>query len=141
MAKFKEGDLICPRQGKSLQKKIKGVLKNAYVFTDDTVLLFADEEGWEICMMPASPPTSEGGSRAEQFIKDFTRNCSNELVGYKDGDEIIAYNPWLSPVQALRAVEIAREEIYEWLEKNAEDYSEYPLSLMDDLKYAIAKGK
>lgn len=58
-------------------------------------------------------------SKAEKFISDCTRNCSNEYwdVG---GDN---YSPWLTPDQARRAVEIAREEMidkfYDWLRNNA----------------------
>ena len=50
-------------------------------------------------------------SRAEKFIEEHTRNCSN-LV-YKDtinGKEFNTYNEWLTPDQARSAVEIAREE-------------------------------
>ena len=50
-------------------------------------------------------------SKAEKFIEDYTRSCSN-LV-YKDtinGKEFNTYSKWLTPDQALRAVEIAREE-------------------------------
>lgn len=51
-------------------------------------------------------------SRAEKFINDCTRNCSNELIAVesKDGKEVISYHEWLTPDQARRAVEIAREE-------------------------------
>ena len=42
-------------------------------------------------------------TKAEQFIIDCTRTCSNELT---DG----SYAEWLTPSQALRAVEIALEE-------------------------------
>ena len=65
-------------------------------------------------------------SKAEKFIQDCTRNCSN-LV-YKDtinGKEFNTYNEWLTPDQALRAVEIAREEIYEWLNKKLPTYMDY----------------
>ena len=62
-------------------------------------------------------------SKTEKFISDCTRNCSN-LV-YKDtinGKEFNTYNEWLSPDQALRAVEIAREEtikeVCEWLDNH-----------------------
>ena len=41
-------------------------------------------------------------SKAEKFISDYTSKCSNE-----DG---FGYVPWLTPDQAKRAVEIAREE-------------------------------
>ena len=56
-------------------------------------------------------------SKAEKFIQDCTRNCSNELIAVESraGKEVISYHEWLTPDQALRAVEIAREEIYEWL--------------------------
>lgn len=49
-------------------------------------------------------------SRAEKFIQDYTRNCSNEL-SWGDVDELDKeYAPWLTPDQARTAVEIAREE-------------------------------
>ena len=48
-------------------------------------------------------------SRAEKFIQEYTRNCSNELDGiYVEGE--VYYSPWLTPDQARRAVEITREE-------------------------------
>lgn len=51
-------------------------------------------------------------SKAEKFIKDCTRGCSNELVlpDLEWNNTHKEYNPWLTPDQALRAVEIAREE-------------------------------
>ena len=53
-------------------------------------------------------------SRAEKFIEDCTRNCSNE---YWDAEG--SYHPWLSIDEARKAVEIAREEILqnvaEWI--------------------------
>ena len=60
-------------------------------------------------------------SRAEKFIQDCTRNCSNELgaVESRAGKEVISYYEWLTPDQARRAVEIAREEtllnVVEWI--------------------------
>jgi hypothetical protein len=47
----------------------------------------------------------------EEFIRDCTRGCSNELGAVEDrfGKRIISYHEWLTPDQALRAVEIARE--------------------------------
>ena len=50
--------------------------------------------------------------KAKQFIKDYTNHCSNEMV-FKDGSGSHLYEPWLTPEQALRAVEIAREELIE----------------------------
>ena len=60
-------------------------------------------------------------SKAEKFIKDYTRGCSNELCAVEDryGKKVISYHEWLTPEQALAAVEIAREELIdkacEWL--------------------------
>ena len=62
--------------------------------------------------------------KAEQYISDCTRNCSNELCSVEDryGKTIISYREWLTPDQALRAVEIAKEETIDkackWLEDN-----------------------
>ena len=61
-------------------------------------------------------------SKAEKFIIDSINNYSNERrisvgkVGYW------IKQPWLTPDQARKAVEIARAEIYDWLQKNADDY-------------------
>lgn len=51
-------------------------------------------------------------SKAEKFIQDYTRNCSNELCAVEDrfGKKVISYHEWLTPDQARSAVEIAREE-------------------------------
>ena len=62
-------------------------------------------------------------SKAEKFISEHIRNCSNELIAVESrvGKEIISYNDWLTPDQARRAVEIAREEMIEkvigWIEE------------------------
>ena len=51
-------------------------------------------------------------SKAEKLIKDCTRNCSNAIYDpYDTGDAITIYAPWLTPDQARRAVEIAKEEM------------------------------
>ena len=75
-------------------------------------------------------------SKAEQFIKDCTRSCSNVVyyhnrnfthgTDYVEGSGIeVQYSPWLTPDQALRAVEIAREEFIdkacEWLKSYRQD--------------------
>ena len=56
-------------------------------------------------------------SKAEKFISEHTRNCSNEFEPQKAPPSV--YNPWLTPDQARKAVEIAREEILlnvaEWI--------------------------
>lgn len=60
-------------------------------------------------------------SKTEKFISDCTRNCSN--IEYTQGVYTPSYHPWLTPDQARKAVEIAREEIYEWLQKvSFDDY-------------------
>ena len=84
-------------------------------------------------------------SKAEKFIKENTRNCSNELVAIESavGTKILSYNEWLTPDQARKAVEIAREEIYEWLSNNSENYvywmdEEFGKDdLINDLKQAM----
>lgn len=48
-------------------------------------------------------------SKVEKFIEDYTNHCSNELDYV--GTTCKVYQPWLTPEQALRAVEIEREEI------------------------------
>lgn len=54
-------------------------------------------------------------SKAEKFIRGYTKNCSNELCAVEDrfGKKVISYYEWLTPGQARKAVEIAREEIIE----------------------------
>ena len=42
--KFRIGDTI---QRGDVVKEIRAVMNNAYVFTDNTVLLFQDASGWE----------------------------------------------------------------------------------------------
>lgn len=54
-------------------------------------------------------------SKAEKFIQDYTRNCYNYNSYAQDPI------PWLTPDDALSAVEIAKEEIYDWL-LNHNDY-------------------
>ena len=56
-------------------------------------------------------------SKAEKYIDDCTRNCSNELCAVEDrfGKKVISYCEWLTPDQAREAVKIAREEVIEQL--------------------------
>ena len=78
--------------------------------------------------------------KAEQFIQDHTRNCSN--VEYKQGVYAPTYQPWLTPGQALKAVKMEREEVIEnictFLKDRIEhDSIGYPMAtmyLIDDLK-------
>ena len=64
-------------------------------------------------------------SKAEEFIKAKTRIGSNTTNGWRrKGVFIPSYSlPWLTPDDARRAVEIAREEMidkfYDWLKSNA----------------------
>ena len=75
-------------------------------------------------------------SKAEKFIQNYTRNCSNECW-----DAEGSYHPWLSIDEARKAVEIAREEIYEWIRVNLCNYFDAPRSMfemcLDDLKLAM----
>lgn len=68
----------------------------------------------------------------EEYIKAHTRGCSNELVHG-------GYHEWLTPENALAAVELARKEIYKKLfrislSSNAMDYVKGVGKLMDELK-------
>ena len=80
-------------------------------------------------------------SKAEEFIQDYTRNCSNEMESPLYANPKLNFYPWLTPDQARRAVEIAREEIYEWLSENFFNYFEARMSMfemcLEDLKQAM----
>ena len=62
-------------------------------------------------------------NKAEKYIRDYTRNCSNEIwspypqihndIRRLDGEPAKEYSPWLTPDQARRAVEITKEEMIE----------------------------
>ena len=75
---------------------------------------------------------------AEQFIKDYTRTCSNELIAVEDihGKKVISYHEWLTPEQALRAVELAREEMID----KAYKYINYQLNLPNDFEQHFRKA-
>lgn len=64
-------------------------------------------------------------SKAEKFISDCTRNCSNYTGVINKKTYEGYYVPWLTPDQARMAVEIAREEMIEkaikWVEYNNEN--------------------
>jgi hypothetical protein len=51
--------------------------------------------------------------KAEQYIKEHTRNCSNQIAHWDIGGKNVKpiYSRWLTPDQARKAVEIAREEM------------------------------
>ena len=50
---------------------------------------------------------------AVEYIKNYTKGCSNAIVGHNQGESDELYAPWLSPDNALAAVEIAKEEFIE----------------------------
>ena len=62
-------------------------------------------------------------SKAEEFIREHTRNCSNTTKGYRTKGAFFPsyYIPWLSTDQARKAVEIAKEEMIDkaigWIEE------------------------
>ena len=63
---------------------------------------------------------------AEQFIKDYTNHCSNELA---DG----GFHEWLTPEQALRAVELERNNL--WHPTSKKPDSPHGLIVMTDMGY------
>ena len=81
-------------------------------------------------------------SKAEKFISDCTRNCSNELCAVEDkfGKKVISYHEWLTPDQAKRAVEIAKEELMENVCKFLDGYSFIPTYVINNLKQAMKYG-
>jgi hypothetical protein len=78
--------------------------------------------------------------KVRQFIKDYTRGCSNETTPVGSFDH--TYHEWLTPEQALAAVEIAREELIdkacEWLLKN-DSYSKPTDYLVREFRKAMEK--
>ena len=88
-------------------------------------------------------------SKAEEFIKAKTRVDSNTTKGYRRRDvSIPSYSfPWVTPEVARKAVEIAREEIYNWLANHYRDYMHNPtgkkleaffgMDMITDLKQAM----
>lgn len=83
-------------------------------------------------------------NRSEKFIEEHTKNCSNELISIESavGTKILSYYEWLTPDNARKAVEIAREEIYDWLENNLPLYNACDsflekCRLLKDLKQAM----
>lgn len=61
-------------------------------------------------------------SKAGKFIEERTKNCSNQIINGDYGTIIPHFNPWLTPDQAKRAVEIAREEVIDWIDKHWREY-------------------
>ena len=88
-------------------------------------------------------------SKASDYIRDYTKRCSNELVSVesKAGKEVIPYHEWLTPENALAAVEIERQEVIEkacnWLEPIFKNYAGYycGMDMLEDFKQAMEKGE
>ena len=76
-------------------------------------------------------------SKAEKYISEHTRNCSNVFVNPQLGGTE-ENCPWLTPDQARKAVEIAREEMIEkavkWLKNNLEGVVGGSIYIEDFLK-------
>ncbi len=72
--------------------------------------------------------------KAEKFIKDYTKHCSNVLCAVEDkyGKKVISYREWLTPDQALSAVEIAREELKNKICNWTDEDEEMFLDVMHD---------
>ena len=81
-------------------------------------------------------------SKAGKFIEDCTRSCSNELSILEAGC-LHQYAAWLTPEQALRAVEIEREELIEkaveWLYNNYSLGSEGMKNFREAMNYDIKR--
>lgn len=54
-------------------------------------------------------------NKVEQYIEDYTRDCSNELDSYQTntGAWVDTYHEWLTPDDARAVAKIAREEMIE----------------------------
>ena len=79
-------------------------------------------------------------SRAEKFIQDYTRNCSNYTGVINKKTYEGYYVPWLTPDQARRAVEIAREEMIEWLSYHLNTSKmdvDYKFEVIEELRKAM----
>ena len=65
-------------------------------------------------------------SKAENYIRDYTKRCSNAVEGcnqdayYSEG----LYQPWLTPENALAAVEIERQEVIDEIEDVIYEFDE-----------------
>lgn len=79
-------------------------------------------------------------SKAEKFIRDCTKNYSNTTYLTDDVENPEDYIPWLTPDHALRAMEIAREEIYEWLSYHLDTSKmdvDYKFEVIEELRKAM----
>lgn len=78
-------------------------------------------------------------TKAEQYIQEHTRNCSNTTKGYcTRGASVPSYNlPWLTPDQARKAVEIEKEEMIE----KAREYLDGLIELLNDHGHGLKKER
>lgn len=78
-------------------------------------------------------------NKADEFIRKHTRNCSNVLRSRLHEKGLIEeiYNPWLTPDQARRAVEIAREEMIE----KACEYLDGFIEILNDHGHGLKKER
>jgi len=78
-------------------------------------------------------------SNAEKFIQDYTKKCSNELCAVEDrfGKKVISYYDWLTPDEARKAVEIAREELMEEFIEKAITFLEGAHEYIDNKKLQL----
>ena len=66
-------------------------------------------------------------SKASDFIRDYTKRCSNAIAqagdkgNFESGAFEVVYQPWLTPENALAAVEIERQEVIERAKSFFED--------------------
>ena len=79
-------------------------------------------------------------SKAEKFIREHTKICSNIVYNYRIIEKGLVkpiHKEWVTSYEARKAVEIARKEIYEWLEENAANF----VGLADDEHAPIGDTK
>ena len=90
--------------------------------------------------------------KAKQYIKDYTRKCSNVI---SDSEQTL-YSPWLTPDHAIAIMEITEEDTIEkalsWLQGNinnyifndkredGSDWLKVSSKLFDDLKKYLSNG-
>lgn len=82
--------------------------------------------------------TYQGGmnmGKAEQFIREHTRNCTNYtgVINKKTCEQY--YYSWLTPDQARKAVEIARDEMMEDITMFLEGAHEYTDNKVLQMQY------
>ena len=104
--------------GQLIRQKITGFIAQIVEISeigyhcDNAYVPFTAQDQWELVEKPVIADLKEA---AEQFIKDCTKTCSNEIAHWDIGRENIKpiYSPWLTPDEARRAVEIEKEEVIE----------------------------